>query len=340
MPELSDLHLPELRIRKRMRRMRDGFGRNINYMRISVTDCCNLRCQYCMPQDMETTEMEKFLTFEELQTVVRAGVKLGITHYRLTGGEPLVRSGCAELVCRIKAIEGVESVSMTTNGVLLAKYARRLKEAGLDSVNVSLDTIDKKVFQRLTGKDALEAVKAGIDAATGNQIPVKINTVNQKETDVEALLGYAEEKRLPIRFIEMMPIGYGSSYEGNSNQKLLKEIEKKYGMAECIREKLRGNGPAVYYRFPGLKQPVGFISAVNQKFCAGCNRIRLSAEGYLKLCLCYDTGVDLREILRGKYETEKLEKVIEQAICKKPEAHCFERAEGITEENVMVKIGG
>lgn len=336
--------------------MRDGFGRKIDYMRISITDCCNLRCKYCMPQEMETAATDRLLTFEEIQRVVTAGVELGIIHYRLTGGEPLVRHGCAELVRRIKQTSGVETVTMTTNGVLLAENAEQLTAAGIDGINVSLDTVDEKEFEQLTGKAALPEVKAGIEAGIRQHIPIKINTVNRKETDVNALLAYAEKMAVPVRFIEMMPIGYGREYGGASNQSLLKKLEADYGRAEEISrdeqiERLsaygkadfgrrKGQGPAVYYHFPDLKQPVGFISAVNQKFCDDCNRVRLSSEGYLKLCLCYEKGLDLREILRSSCEPGKLTKVMEQAIIEKPGAHCFEDSEGMTERHVMRSIGG
>ena len=170
--------------------MKDKAGREIDYLRISITDRCNLRCKYCMPGDIETTDMENLLTYEEIVQVTETAAALGIRHIRLTGGEPLVRRGCVDLVEKIKNVSGIETVGMTTNGVLLAEYAKALKEAGLDSVNVSLDTLDETEFQRLTGRDELNAVLAGINAAKEAQIPVKINTVLYQHLDWKSILDY------------------------------------------------------------------------------------------------------------------------------------------------------
>ena len=194
--------------------MKDKAGREIDYLRISITDRCNLRCKYCMPGDIETTDMENLLTYEEIVQVTEAAAALGIRHIRLTGGEPLVRRGCVALVEKIKNVSGIETVGMTTNGVLLAEYAKALKEAGLDSVNVSLDTLDETEFQRLTGRDELNAVLAGINAAKEAQIPVKINTVHYQHLDWKSILDYTNRVQIPVRFIEMMPIGYGAAYTG------------------------------------------------------------------------------------------------------------------------------
>ena len=191
--------------------MKDKAGREIDYLRISITDRCNLRCKYCMPGDIETTDMENLLTYEEIVQVTETAAALGIRHIRLTGGEPLVRRGCVDLVEKIKNVSGIETVGMTTNGVLLAEYAKALKEAGLDSVNVSLDTLDETEFQRLTGRDELNAVLAGINAAKEAQIPVKINTVHYQHLDWKSILDYTNRVQIPVRFIEMMPIGYGGS---------------------------------------------------------------------------------------------------------------------------------
>ena len=215
--------------------MKDQTGREIDYMRISITDRCNLRCKYCMPGDIETSDMANLLTYEEIVKVTETAVSLGIRHVRLTGGEPLVRRGCVELVKKIKNISGIDTVGMTTNGVLLAEYARTLKEAGLDSVNVSLDTLDETEFQRLTGRNELKAVLAGIRAAQEAEIPVKINTVHYKNLDWRAVLAYADERQIPVRFIEMMPIGYGADYTGRSNEELFRQIEDIYGNA-CAME--------------------------------------------------------------------------------------------------------
>ena len=323
--------------------MLDQYGRRINYLRISVTDRCNLRCRYCMPEGVQDVGMKNILTFEEIWEIVKVSVSLGITHIRITGGEPLVRKGCADLILGIRKIPGVETITMTTNGVLLGNYAKQLKEAGVDGVNISLDTLDPEEFCQITGKRELPAVLAGIRAAKDAGLPVKLNAVNRKELDPVPLVRYAQNENLPLRFIEMMPVGYGKQYVGRSNEELREMLEKTFGTAEKLvdSEELSrmGSGPAVYYRVSDLKVPVGFISAIHGKFCDTCNRVRLTAEGYLKLCLCYDQGVDLRHVLR-EGEKENLRTVMEEAIFRKPAAHCFERPSEMTETHEMVKIGG
>lgn len=323
--------------------MLDWYGRVINYLRISVTDRCNLRCCYCMPEGVQDVGMKNILTFEEIWEIVRAGVSLGITHIRITGGEPLVRKGCVDLIRGIREIPGVETITMTTNGVLLGNYGKQLKEAGVDGVNISLDTLDPEEFYKITGKRELQEVLAGIRAAKTAGLPVKLNAVNRKELDPIPLVRYAQEENLPLRFIEMMPVGYGKKYVGRSNEELRETLEAVCGKAECMtnREELSrmGSGPAVYYQFSDLKVPVGFISAIHGKFCDTCNRVRLTAEGYLKLCLCYDEGEDLRRVLR-EGEKENLRTIMEQTIFRKPAAHCFEHPAEMTETHEMVKIGG
>ena len=323
--------------------MLDRYGRVINYLRISVTDRCNLRCCYCMPEGVQDVGMKNILTFEEIWEIVRTGVSLGITHIRITGGEPLVRKGCVNLIRGIREIPGVETITMTTNGVLLGNYAKQLKEAGVDGVNISLDTLDPEEFFKITGKRELQEVLAGIRAAKTAGLPVKLNAVNRKELDPIPMVRYAQEENLPLRFIEMMPVGYGKKYVGRSNEELRETLEAVCGNAECMtnREELSrmGSGPAVYYQFSDLKVPVGFISAIHGKFCDTCNRVRLTAEGYLKLCLCYDEGEDLRRVLR-EGEKENLRTILEQTIFRKPAAHCFEHPAEMTETHEMVKIGG
>ena len=323
--------------------MLDRYGRVINYLRISVTDRCNLRCCYCMPEGVQDVGMKNILTFEEIWEIVRTGVSLGITHIRITGGEPLVRKGCVDLIRGIREIPEVETITMTTNGVLLGNYGKQLKEAGVDGVNISLDTLDPEEFYKITGKRELQEVLAGIRAAKTAGLPVKLNAVNRKELDPIPLVRYAQEENLPLRFIEMMPVGYGKKYVGRSNEELRETLEAVCGKAECMtnREELSrmGSGPAVYYQFSDLKVPVGFISAIHGKFCDTCNRVRLTAEGYLKLCLCYDEGEDLRRVLR-EGEKENLRTIMEQTIFRKPAAHCFEHPAEMTETHEMVKIGG
>ena len=319
--------------------MVDGYGREINYMRISITDRCNLRCRYCMPQGVPLTGMSELLSYEEIVGVCQQAVSLGITRFKITGGEPLVRRGADTLVTMIKALPGVEQVTLTTNGILLKEYAPGLKIAGVDGINISLDTLDAVRFREITGFDALEKVLKGIDAALDAGLNVKINSVLTRDNaDYEKLLTYADGKGIVLRFIEMMPIGYGKMQEGISNQWLLEQLEKRYGDLTMVSDRL-GNGPAVYYRLPGGSMPIGFISAMHGKFCASCNRIRMTALGEIKSCLCYETSMSLREPLRAG-DMEEVKRRLVESMKKKPYAHCFEEAEKITEVKKMIQIGG
>ena len=290
------------------------------------------------PYMQEQAEQNPPLTVEEMLKIVHAAAGLGITHYRITGGEPLVRKECVELVQKIKAVPGTASVGITTNGVRLASCARDLKAAGCDSVNVSLDTVDAAEFAALTGRDALEQVKQGICAAKEAGLLVKLNAVHRKELHAQELIEFAEQEKVPVRFIEVMPVGAGKSYVGPSNEALKTELEQWYGACTPDQEK-EGNGPAAYVRYEKLSMPVGFISAIHGKFCGSCNRVRLTSRGFLKLCLCYENGVDLREVLQNGTAAD-LRDVMAQAILKKPMEHCFERPKDMTEHHLMSGIGG
>ena len=320
--------------------MEDRYGRTIDYMRVSITDRCNLRCSYCMPNGISWLPMEEILTLEEIREVCMQAAGLGISRIKLTGGEPLVRKGCLELVGMLKAIPGIRQVTLTTNGVLFAQYARELYESGIDGVNISLDTLEREEYFRITGFDVLESVLAGLNEVAQYPIPVKINTVLQKERSDgwQELLELARDRKLDVRFIEMMPIGYGKKFEAVSNRDVLQKIRERYGEVER-EEKPHGNGPAIYYRIPGFLGSVGFISAVHGKFCGQCNRIRLTATGQLKSCLCYDSAISVREALR-KGEIQEVQRLIQQAILEKPGSHCFEDQNKMTEIQEMVRIGG
>ena len=321
--------------------MKDLQGRDINYMRISITDRCNLRCKYCMPDGIELLPMSEILTFEEIIRVCRQAVELGITRFKITGGEPLVRKGCASLIREIKRLPGVEQVTMTTNGVLLSGYLEKLSEAGLDAVNISLDTLNREEFAELTGADHLPEVLKSIDAAVESGLRVKLNAVLQKGKNADEwqqLLELAKDRPLDVRFIEMMPIGRGRECMGISNDELLKRIQENYP-GVCKDERVHGNGPAVYYHIPGFAGSVGFISAIHGVFCSSCNRIRMTATGDLKPCLCYQDSVSVREAAR--YGTdEEVRARLEEAITMKPKQHCFDEKQGITEQRKMVQIGG
>lgn len=326
--------------------MIDFYGRKIDYMRISITDRCNLRCKYCMPYGIERVPMKEILTLEEIATIVKAGVQLGITHIKITGGEPLVRKNCCELIRAIKAVDGIEKVTITTNGVLLGQYLEELIDAGIDGINISLDTLDRKEFEEITGKDELSNVLSSMKRTAEYNVPVKINAVSLSSINMEKqmeLLEIARDYSIDVRFVEMMPIGYGKNFPSVSHDELLAILQKRFpGMQRDDRQ--HGFGPAVYYKIPGYKGSVGLISAIHGKFCNNCNRVRLTSMGFLKTCLCYDKGADLRAILRGTFERQSMEgelkKVMEKTIFEKPGEHCFEQPEEMTEQQNMIQIGG
>ena len=323
--------------------MVDRYNRTIEYMRISITDRCNLRCRYCMPDGIEQISMKDILTYEEILDVVKAAAGLGIRRIKITGGEPLARLGCADLIKRIKSMPGIEQVTMTTNGVLLGKYLDELMDAGLDAVNISLDSLDRERFRYITQFDVLDDVMEGIDKAIASGLKVKVNAVLQKGINEDEWLDLAElakDRNLDVRFIELMPIGSGNISSGISNDEILERLTAVYPGIETDNS-VHGNGPAVYYRIPDFKGSVGFISAIHGVFCSSCNRIRLTSQGYLKPCLCYGEGVDLRKVIRsGDADTYgRIVAAIREAVMMKPEKHCFGNG-AAPEERSMNQIGG
>lgn len=328
--------------------MKDQFQRQINYMRLSVTDRCNLRCRYCMPNGLENgLPMEKLLSFSELLFLAKEASKLGISRFKVTGGEPLVRDGVLDFIKELKKLDKVEQVTLTTNGILLKEALPELLSAEIDGINVSLDSLKEERFAEITGLPILSRVLEGIYAACDAGFHVKLNTVMQKgknEDELFSLLALAKERPLDIRFIEMMPIGYGKNFEPYYNEILLEKIREHFpGITEDIF--IHGNGPAKYYRIPGFLGSVGFISALHGKFCGSCNRIRLTSEGELKPCLCYGNGYDIRGILRNtefskEEKRAEVEKMFRSCILGKPESHAFEKLSEVTEHRAMGKIGG
>ena len=326
--------------------MLDRYGRNIDYMRVSITDRCNLRCRYCMPEGVELLSMSSILTYEEIREICAAAAELGIRKLKVTGGEPLVRLGCADLIRELKAVPGIEQVTMTTNGVLLGQYLPELLAAGLDAVNVSLDTLDRERYAAITGRDELPAVLGSLDAALASPLRVKVNAVLQKDVNDDEWFSLAElarDRALDVRFIEMMPIGMGKQTEGVANTELRAELLRRFPNLEEDAT-VHGNGPAVYVRIPGWTGGIGFISAIHGRFCDQCNRLRLTSRGALKPCLCYGETTDLMPVLRGGTAGEEraalLRSALEKAIWNKPEQHCFEEIGNITEKARMASIGG
>ena len=326
-----------------MAMMKDRFGRTINYMRVSVTDRCNLRCRYCMPEVTEHLPMREILTYEEIAFVCAQAAVLGIDQFRITGGEPLVRKNCAALVSMLKGIPGIRRVAMTTNGVLLQEHLEELLEAGLDAVNISLDSTDREQYRAVTGMDELERVLASVRLAAG-KLPVKINCVVLRGVNEDApvhLAALARDLPVDVRFIELMPIGAGRNLTPVPNASVLALLEERYGRTEEDPVSF-GSGPAVYRRPEGFAGRIGFISAMHGKFCGKCNRLRLTSTGDLKPCLCYADSVPLREILRedAAGREERIREKIREAAAMKPQAHCFETRDDVTEHRRMSQIGG
>lgn len=325
--------------------MFDSYNRNIHYLRLSVTDLCNLRCRYCMPDGVEKLEREAVLTYEEFLRLAALFAQCGIDTVRVTGGEPLVRKGVDHLVAGLKATPGIRRVTMTTNAVLLEQQLPALLEAGLDSVNISLDTLRPEVFERITARDEFAAVQAGIHAALESGIPVKLNCVPQagiNEGELEAIAALAQEHPLQVRFIEMMPIGYGAAMPCLSGPELQERFAHRwpeFAPVPTAQNAALGDGPAVYYTVPGWKGSIGFIAAVHGKFCASCNRVRLTSQGFLRPCLASETGCDLRALLRGGASDEQLLQVIRETIGQKPREHHFGE-QSMPATRGMYRIGG
>ena len=324
--------------------LQDSYGREIDYLRVSVTDRCNLRCIYCMPAEgIRMTTHTQVLSYDEIVRVCTIMAGLGIKKIKLTGGEPLARKNVPELVREVKRIPGIEQVTLTTNGVALASCMDELAAAGLDGMNISLDTTDRELFREITRKDELASVLRGLQAALSYpQIPVKLNCVplGRKEQNLLELAAFARDYPIHVRFIEMMPVGYGKEFSFTGEEEIKAELEAVYGPMTPYQGVL-GNGPCHYYELEGFKGKIGFISAISHKFCDRCNRVRLTSQGFLKTCLQYDTGKDLRTLLRNGSGDEEIARVIIQALEGKPGGHHFLEKD-IREENSMCmsQIGG
>ena len=326
--------------------MTDNQGRTIDYLRISVTDRCNLRCVYCMPEEgMENIPHDRIMTYDEILRVCRILAEHGLKKIKITGGEPLVRKNVVWLIKELKKISGITNVTITTNGVLLTEQYEALVEAGIDAITVSLDTLDAEVYRQITRRDELSRVLEGIRlAAEQGKVRLKINCVPVLGTEKQGILELMEYIRkydIDLRFIEMMPIGLGRQFHFVSEDILRKLIEGTYGEMTLYCEK-RGNGPCRYYDVPGFTGKIGFISAISHKFCHECNRVRLTADGFLKTCLQYDCGVALKSVLSEGVSDETLWKMMEEAILQKPKAHHFEGEKKAAEDEArgMSQIGG
>lgn len=322
----------------------DSFQRPVNYLRISVTDRCSLRCIYCMPPEgVCLMPHDDILTYEEIYSVVSAAAELGVNKIRITGGEPLVRAKLPRLIRMLASISPIDDISLTTNGILLARYAAQLKSAGLRRVNVSLDTLNPDRFQQITRGGKMKDVLKGIDAALSCGLtPVKINVVVMAGINDDELLDFAVKTRdegWHVRFIEQMPVAGNNILTPQfvPVSEMRRRLEKLGQLEPCAVTV--GNGPAKYFKLPGASGTIGFITPVSEHFCFSCNRLRLTADGKLRLCLLNDGGIDLRETLRKGASAAELKKLIEAAVASKPESHHL--AQGcVPQNNSFSQVGG
>ena len=323
----------------------DSFGRSINYLRISVTDRCNLRCIYCMPPEgVPQISHSEILSYEEIRAVVRAAAELGINKVRLTGGEPLVRADFPELVKMLSQIEGIEELSLTTNGTLLKKYALELKQAGLSRMNVSLDTLKTDKFRYVTRLGELKAVLEGIEAAKKAGFePVKINTVVMRGINDDEILDFARmtyKDGWHVRFIELMPFKGVAEFVPSGE---LRQHVSLLGKLEPCPDSsgIAGNGPAMHYRLAGARGTIGFISPLTETgFCSRCNRMRLTPDGKLRPCLLGEDEIDLRTPLRNNASIEELKRFILKAVASKPHRHHLQGGNARVVKRGMSQIGG
>lgn len=305
----------------------DSYKRRLNYLRISLTDRCNLRCVYCMPEKgVPKIFHEDILTYEELLRLARLSIRLGIEKIRLTGGEPLVRKNLIDFISTLKTIAGIQDISMTTNGVLLADQAQALWQAGIKRINVSLDTLNREKFSRITRFDFYDQVWEGIQEAERIGFsPIKINVVAMRGINDDEILSFGRlslEKPYHIRFIEFMPLGEENGWKAERFISSEDTLQKLQTLGPLYPVNGRGlDGPAKRMAFAGAKGEIGLISPISEHFCPSCNRLRLTAEGLLRVCIFSDRETDLRTPLRQGASDEQLEAVIQEAILQKPKEH-------------------
>lgn len=305
--------------------MYDQYNRKINYLRLSLTDRCNLHCRYCQPEISEHVPHNEILRYEELLRICRAALQLGISKFKITGGEPLLRKGCSDFIAGLKQMEGVEQVTLTTNGTLLAQQLPALIAAGVDSINVSLDTLDAAYYTELTG-GSLDSVLKSLQELQSAGIPFKLNCVPLAEnglSDIRQLLQLAHRYNAPLRFIELMPLDCNADLKGLSGSEIRSLLEQE-GLQLQPDAQRYGNGPASYWRISGYNMPVGFIEPLHNKFCAVCNRVRLTSVGMLKPCLYSDAGANLKHLLRDGGSDAALLQTMQKIIYAKPAGHSFD----------------
>jgi cyclic pyranopterin phosphate synthase len=327
-------------------RLADAFHRPITYLRISVTDRCNLRCVYCMPEEgLPWIAKSAILSYEEIARIVGAAAQIGVRSIRLTGGEPLIRHGLERLVAMIAATPGIEDIALSTNGLLLAEQAQALRDAGLTRVNVSLDTLRADRFATIARRPGLERVLAGIEAAFAAGLgPIKLNCVvmrGQNDDEVEAFAELTRTRAVAVRFIEVMPVeenvaGHASEYVSASEI-----LDRIRALAELRPvDGPPGNGPARYYAFDGAPGSIGVISPLSHDYCDTCNRVRLSADGRLKLCLFGDHFIDLRTPVRDGASDDDLIAIFRGSMYVKPERHHLDIGQTASAMRALSEIGG
>ncbi len=330
--------------------MLDKFEREINYLRVSITDRCNLHCSYCRPKEgISLQGHDDILRYEEIIRIVSVAVKMGLIKVRLTGGEPLVRRGFIEFIAALKRIDGLQDISLTTNGILLEEFAQDIFNAGIHRINVSLDSLNKDKYFRITNGGNLDAVLRGIAKAEELGFsPIKINTVAIKGFNDDEVLEFAQlalNKSFQVRFIELMPVGQAKSgYKDDylPATQLMQEINSRYKLEKVTGKKNRSDGPATIFRIKGGRGEIGFINPVSSHFCATCNRLRLTADGKLRSCLLNEDEIDLKKALRENCSDAELERYIREAVLLKPKQHDL----ACTEEHLkkchrnMSAIGG
>lgn len=323
--------------------MLDDCGRRIDYLRISITDRCNLRCVYCMPEGgVSTLRHSDILTYEEILRLTGLLTRLGVRHLRVTGGEPMARRGCLDLVRRLHGLRGVETIAMTTNALLLRGRVAEAREAGLDALNISLDTLDPATYAAMTRGGRVEDVLSVIDDAVSLGMRVKVNAVpvrGMNDHQLAALAALARDREIHVRFIELMPVGCGAGLSPVPSDEVLKRMEAAFGPLAPDTAR-HGFGPARYVRSEGFAGSIGVISPMSHEFCDTCNRVRLTADGYLKLCLNHQAGLDVRALLREGADDEALLEALRAAIARKPSRHGFLEEIGDREERRMNEIGG
>jgi len=336
-----------------MNKLTDNLGREITYLRVSITDRCNYRCIYCKPEEQfKFIPHEEILRYEEIVEIIEEAVNLGITKVRITGGEPLARKGVVDFIKKLREIKKLEDISLTTNGFFLSEYADKLKDAGLNRVNISLDSLREEKYKRITRGGSLEKVLKGIDSALkAGLLPIKINTVlirGINDDEIEDFVGLTLGRPLNIRFIEFMPTG--EELKNNYQDKFISVLEIKESLAEKYSFRPvninSGNGPAKYYQIKGGQGTIGFITALSQHFCKTCNRIRLTSEGKLRPCLFSNMEVDIKQAIRNAKTNDKIirSKIIRnniaEAISIKPEGHRLNEKFSNRDSFKMSKIGG